>query len=312
MQILIAEDDPVSRRLLEGNLRKWEYDVVSVADGRGAWEILSRPDSPQLAVLDWMIPEIDGLELCRRVREQAQPGRPYIYVILLTARSERSDLIAGMNAGADDYIIKPFDTGELRVRLHAAQRILDLQAQLLAAQEALRVQATHDPLTGLWNRAAVMEALVREKCRTVRDGTALGVGLADLDHFKGINDTFGHRFGDAVLVGAAQRMAAGLRGYDTIGRYGGEEFLFIAPGCGWEQTVEVAQRLRLAVGGKPFEADGRVVSVTVSIGVTIVPAESIADAEQIVAQADAAMYAAKTNGRNRVETARCLAAGATP
>jgi diguanylate cyclase (GGDEF)-like protein len=306
MQVLIAEDDPVCRRLLEGTLRKWDYELVSVDDGRSAWAVLSSPQAPRLAVLDWGIPGMDGLELCRRVRAQSPPGAPYTYIILLTARGERADLITGMDAGADDYIIKPFDAGELRVRLHAAVRILDLQAQLLASREALRTQATHDPLTGLWNRGAILDALSREQARAHRFNTLLGVGLADLDHFKRVNDTYGHKAGDAVLVAAAQRMSASLRAYDILGRYGGEEFLFIAPECGGHDVIEVAQRLRLAVCTTPFEVGGQSFLVSASIGVTIVPPSANAQVEEIVAQADSAMYAAKGNGRNQVQAACSL------
>ena len=307
MQVLIAEDDPMSRRLLEGTLHKWGYDVLSVTDGRAAWDVLASPDSPCLAVLDWMIPEIDGLELCRRVR-QAQPGKPYVYLILLTSRTERSDMIAGMNAGADDYITKPFDAAELHVRLHAAGRILDLQSRLLATQEALRQQATHDPLTGVFNRGAVVEGLARELSRAQRAGISVGVGLADLDHFKTINDTLGHSVGDVVLAQAAQRMAGAMRPYDILGRYGGEEFLVIAPTCQPHQTLEVAQRLCRAIGQTPFEVQDRHIAVTMSMGVVTVGPDECANPDEIIARADAAMYTAKTNGRNRVEVAPVLAA----
>ena len=240
MRVLIAEDDPVSRRVLETMLMRWGYETVVACDGAQAWEALNVSDPPRLAILDWMMPGKSGVDVCQLVRLGGQTE--YLYIILLTARGRMEDIIEGMNAGADDYITKPFDSGELKVRLRAAKRILDLQAELIAAREALREQATHDSLTSLWNRAAILDILREELTRAARDGKPLGVMMADLDEFKKVNDTHGHKAGDVVLAEAANRMRQSTRPYDRIGRYGGEEFLIVVPGCDLPSAEHAAQQ----------------------------------------------------------------------
>ncbi len=229
MKILIADDSIVSRHLLEATLRKWGYDVMVACDGAEALELLQRQDAPSLIILDWMMPGMTGVEVCRRIRQR--DGEPYTYILLLTSKSQKEDLIEGMEAGADDYITKPFDQNELQVRLRAGTRLVDLQAQLLKAREDLREQATRDFLTRLWNRSSIITELGRELARAVREARPLGVVIVDLDHFKHVNDTYGHLAGDAVLREAARRMQNSIRQYDSIGRYGGEEFLILFPGC---------------------------------------------------------------------------------
>ena len=222
MRVLIADDSLLSRRLLEETLRGWGYDVQVAQDGVEAWKILSGDDPPTLAVLDWMMPGHTGPELCRLVRQRA--AEPYTYILLLTSRNEKDDVVEGMDSGADDYITKPFDKHELKVRLRAGTRIVDLQEQLVAAREALRQQATRDYLTQLWNRSSILEFLNRELSRSERDRTPIGVVVADLDRFKAINDTHGHFAGDVALQESARRMQGSVRAYDAIGRYGGKSF----------------------------------------------------------------------------------------
>jgi PleD family two-component response regulator len=209
MKILVAEDNPVFQTMLKNVLSKWDFEVVIADNGQDAWRILQHDQAPPLAILDWMMPRMDGVEVCRKLRETAQ--RRYIYVILLTAKTEQKDLVEGMEAGADDYLTKPFNTQELRVRLRAGRRILDLQEQLLLAQDALREQATHDGLTGLWNRTTILEILQKEAARAQRENLSLALLMADLDNFKSINDTYGHPAGDAVLRESARRMNGNIR-----------------------------------------------------------------------------------------------------
>jgi len=255
-------------------------------------------DAPRLAVLDWMMPYMDGVEVCRRIRTAAH--EPYVYVLLLTARTESQDLVEGMEAGADDYLTKPFNAQELRVRLRAGRRILDLQQQLMEAREALRVQATHDALTGLLNRGRVVEILFAEIARSARERRPLAVLMVDLDHFKQINDTHGHQAGDAVLREAARRMQAVTRHYDSPGRYGGEEFLIVLPGCGARDGYVQAERIREAFAREPFAAGGESMAVTCSIGVSSSDACADGEACRLIREADEALYDAKNRGRNRV------------
>jgi diguanylate cyclase (GGDEF)-like protein len=299
LKVLIAEDDTVSRRLLEATLSKWGYEVLACTDGWEAWQILQQPNPPSLAILDWMMPRMDGIHVCREVRKQAT--EPYIYLILLTARNQKTDIITGLEAGADDYIIKPFDANELRMRLRAGRRILDLQSELIYAREKLRERATSDSLTCLWNRAAILEILQQELDRAKRVEAPLSILLADLDHFKRINDTYGHLSGDAVLREAASRMRSAVRPYDRIGRYGGEEFLLVLPDCEVSGALVLAERLRLAVAGEGIALAEGMVSVTMSIGTAT--SDMAGDIHSLIGAADAALYRAKNQGRNCVELA---------
>jgi diguanylate cyclase (GGDEF)-like protein len=299
MKILIAEDDPDFRADFQATLVAWGHEVVSVADGLTAWQCLQAEDSPRLALLDWVMPGMDGIQVCRAVRRRG--ARAYVYILLVTGRAHRQDLLQGLEAGADDYLVKPVDIEELQARLSAALRILNVQQQLLAEQDALRLQATHDPLTGLWNRGVILEILERELARSRREGSALGVLMADLDHFKIINDTHGHPAGDQVLREAAERMLAAFRPYDTIGRYGGEEFLIVLPGCDIPGMVHLGERLRRSIADRPVALGTRAVAVTVSLGAAASDAAHSLDATQLLRTADTALYRAKQAGRNRVE-----------
>jgi len=298
MKVLIADDDDVLRHILQTQLSKWGYDVVEARNGLEAWRLLHGNDAPKLAVLDWIMPGMDGVEVCKEIRKRED--HPYIYLLLLTAKHKKEDVIAGMEAGADDYLAKPFEPQELKVRLRAGRRILDLQAELLSAREILRYQATHDCLTGLLNRSATIEALRNELDRASRQGSPVCLMLGDIDHFKNINDTYGHAVGDAVLCEAAQRMRSSLRTYDSVGRYGGEEFLFVLPGCDVQNARNQAERLLTAITGPPVELPRITISFTLSFGVVVKYNVAVEDLESLIQSADAALYEAKLQGRNRV------------
>jgi two-component system cell cycle response regulator len=299
MLVLIADDETISRRMLAKMLTDCGYQVVTASDGAEAWRMLERPDAPRLAILDWMMPGMTGPALCRELRTLKR--EPYTYVLLLTARADKQDVVVGIDSGADDYVTKPFDAQELQVRLRAGRRILDLQDELVAAREALREQATHDPLTRVWNRYAILETLNRELTRARREGSSVAVIMTDVDHFKQVNDTYGHLAGDAVLRQVAGRMQAGLRAYDQVGRYGGEEFLIVLPGASGANAAHLAGRLRLEIAGEPAVAGDVRIGVTASFGVAATSHGGGCSPETLIRLADEALYRAKAAGRNRVE-----------
>lgn len=299
MKILIAEDDAVSRRILEEFLRKWGHQVTAVTNGADAWACLEAEDSPRMAILDWMMPGLEGVEICRRVR--ARPDRAYTFLILLTAHGQKHSLLSGLKAGADDYLSKPFNAEELGARLQVGERILRVQDELIAARDALHFQATHDLLTGVSSRGAAMDFLTRELARGFREQRTVGVVLADLDHFKRVNDTYGHVAGDMVLQEAAQRMLGSTRSYDCVGRYGGEEFLVIFPSSAEDSTARQAERIRKSIESAPVKlADGQI-SMTASFGVAASDLARQQDPVELLRSADTALYRAKERGRNRVE-----------
>lgn len=297
MRVLIAEDDPVSRRVLQAHLAKWNYEVVVTRDGQQAWDALQKPDCPNLAILDWMMPSMDGIEVVRQLR--AKTSSNYVYILLLTAKGQKEDIVAGLEAGADDYLTKPFDAQELQARLRTGRRILDLEAELLAAHEALRKEATHDHLTGVWNRAGILDILQRECARMARTKGRLAVIMADIDHFKAVNDTYGHFAGDDVLREVCRRMQAAVRSYDSIGRYGGEEFVIVLPDSEVLSGTEQAERLRKGVSAKPVETGEIEIPVTLSLGVAVLGQDQADSYESLLRIADAALYRAKESGRNR-------------
>jgi two-component system cell cycle response regulator len=301
MKILAAEDNPVFQSMLRSMLTKWGYEVTLASDGNQAWSALQEECPPRLAILDWMMPGLDGVEVCRRLR--AANREPYIYVLLLTARTDSQDLVEGMEAGADDYLTKPFNATELRARLRAGRRIVELQEELMLAREALREQATHDGLTGLLNRSAIMEVLHNEMARSQRGSQPLSILMVDLDHFKLVNDEFGHLAGDAVLREASARMRAVVRRYDSVGRYGGEEFLVVLPGCDSVSAAAQAERLRLALSSTPFVFVSGTCALTGSIGYVCSTDVPAGDADSLIRLADAALYDAKDRGRNRSASA---------
>jgi diguanylate cyclase (GGDEF)-like protein len=301
VNILIADDDGVSREILKEALSTLGHSVVEVKDGASAAEALGKPGAPALAILDWVMPGMDGPDVCKLIRRR--PGR-YTYIILLTARDGATDMVEALDAGADDFLTKPFKLGELRARIGAGERVLSLQDDLLRSQEVLRHEATHDPLTGLWNRSRILDELARELRRNLRELSRLAVVLLDVDHFKQINDSHGHAVGDQVLRHTGDRILSALRASDSVGRYGGEEFLVLLPKADIIGGREVAERVRQLVAATPIIASPEV-RVTISLGVAC--SDGTAVAEDMIQAADQALYRAKANGRNRVEVAEGLA-----
>ena len=305
MKILLVEDSYIERHKIGGYLTDWGMDHVDVGSGTEAVKLLETPEPPNMALLDWMLPGLDGIDVCRRIRKLCAGGT-YIYTVMLTAKNRKQDLLTAMEAGADDYLAKPVDPSELRARILVGKRILELQ-------QSLSFAATHDFLTNLLNRAEILAALQREFSRSGREDKPATLILADIDHFKRINDSLGHAAGDEVLKEVAKRLKSDLRPYDVVGRYGGEEFLIILPGCDLTVGARRANEIRSLVAKDPIQTPCGPASATISMGVTVTSSardHSVADA---LREADVSMYAAKKNGRNRVEVfssgMKCSAAG---
>ena len=298
MKILIAEDDNVTRHILEKSVTEMDFEVVSCENGHDAWKIIQSENAPHLLMLDWMMPGLDGLEICRRVRERA--GEQYTFIILLTSKGEQDDFVKGMEAGADDYIIKPFNPHDLRVRLKAGRRIVELNEELLYVRDNLEKQATHDKLTGLYNRHFMVEILEKEFSRALRHQSDLSCLLLDLDNFKDVNDTFGHTFGDLVLREFSAGLEQNIRKSDISIRYGGEEFMVLLPNTGIAGAQNIAEKIRATCEKKRYDDGHNSTTVTVSIGIASIKQHQLIDDKEIVACADKALYRSKAEGRNRI------------
>ena len=300
MQTLVVDDPAVYRKLIGDHLRSWGFGVTLAESGAEAWKILEQADSPKLVLLDWVLPDLDGVDLCQRIRQAGMSGS-YVYVILLTSNEGRQNMLHALQSGADDYVVKPFDELELKARLLVGKRILDLQDELVSARESMRHAATHDSLTGLMNRGEILSMLERELERARREHKPVGVVLGDIDHFKNVNDTLGHLFGDETLREVGRRLRGQLRVYDGVGRYGGEEFLMVLPNCDMANALLRADELRETIANSPVFCSGSERSITMSMGVTVSESDGKNEVEALLNQADASLYVAKANGRNRIE-----------
>lgn len=299
--ILIAEDNPVSRKLLEKGLLKAGFEVVSVENGKEAFQILKNKFFP-IVITDWKMPEMDGLELCKAVRSYNFPG--YVFIILVTAKDTKDDIITGLEAGADDYLVKPINQAELIARLKAGKRILRLERSLKEANEKITILSVTDPLTGIYNRSYLSERLPQEIARSVRYGHPLSLLMCDIDRFKRINDTFGHLVGDKILKDFVDCLNGSIRkGIDWMVRYGGEEFLIILPETNVKGGCLGAERLRKVVSENVIKIDGENIQITASFGVSGFDPSECDDKmspESLIAESDKYLYQAKEDGRNRV------------
>ncbi len=308
MKILVAQADDASSAMLKATLSKWQHEVIVARDGARARQELIGASVPSLAILDGTMAGMDGLQICRELRRR--DDQAYIYVLLTLDANQQPGIVEAITAGADDCLLKPFNENELMAHLRVGKRLLELHEELRRAHEAIGYQTTHDPLTGLWNRAAVLDALVRELARVQRERTPVGIILAEIDNLRSINDTFGHLAGDAVLRGTARRMRAQVRPYDTVGRYGGEEFLVIVPGCDAHKAHNQAERIRTALAGENMDlsewgkfsgpSDAKIL-VTLSLGVAA--GAQVKTLEPLLRAAEAALGRAREAGQNRTELA---------
>ena len=301
MKILIADDELMSRTLLQKTLECAGYEVTAVENGRLAADQLCPVDGPRLALLDWVMPELDGPGVCREVRKRE--GQSYVYMVLLTSKESKEDVVAGLESGADDYLTKPFDPEELKARLRTGLRILNLEGRLVEAREQMRFQATHDGLTTLWNRVVILDLLGRELVRSRRERISTVILLGDLDHFKSVNDTYGHLAGDEVLRETAKRLLSSVRSYDFVGRYGGEEFLVVLNNCHPAHALARAEQICRTIAGTPVQTANAAIPITMSFGLLISQEWDALPMEELLQHADAALYAAKAAGRNCVKVA---------
>jgi diguanylate cyclase (GGDEF)-like protein len=288
VKILIAEDDRISSKILEKHITGWGYDVLVAPDGKKAWQTFKKNEIG-IALLDWMMPEITGIELCRKIRND-KSGK-YTYIILLTAKKKQKDINKGLASGADEYLTKPFNPIELNARLKTGKRIIDLL-------EKLHKQAIHDGLTKVFNRREITRILNEEFLRAQRTNQPLSTIMLDIDHFKKVNDTYGHPVGDEVLVEIVSRITAKMRAYDKIGRYGGEEFIIILPHNSLKSVKKIAERIRINIAQKTIQTSVGPLQLTVSLGCTSTENIEASSTEMMIKISDVALYNAKNNGRN--------------
>jgi len=300
LPVLIAEDNPVGRRLLEKSLAKAGHEVVSASNGREAFELFKERFFP-IVLTDWMMPEMDGVQLCRAIRCHQTPG--YVFIVFLTSKDTKEDIVSALDAGADDYLTKPFHQAELMARLKTGKRILGLERSLKAANEDIKVLSITDALTGTYNRGHLMTRLPEEVSRARRYGHPLSLIMCDIDHFKNINDSCGHAVGDVVLQNFVACLNETIRHeVDWIARYGGEEFVVVLPDTALKGAMAVAERLRKSSAERIVQVEGRQTRITASFGVAslaLLKGEA-ATSEDLLKEADRYLYRAKKQGRNRV------------
>lgn len=300
--ILVAEDDPVARKILERTLVTEGHEVVSAENGRKAFDLFKERFFP-IILTDWMMPEMNGLELCQAVRNHQTSG--YVFVIILTSKDSKNDIVTGLNSGADDYVNKPFNPPELKARIKTCMRILELERSLKKANENMRIMSITDPLTKCYNRGYIMDRLPQEINRAIRYKRALSLVLCDIDHFKKVNDTYGHQAGDRVLIEFVCSIKQTIRNdLDWIARYGGEEFLIVLPETAPEGALIMAERLRNTISNNKFIVHEKAFHVTSSFGICGFDSASFDEnisSEVLINIADQHLYQCKLEGRNRVK-----------
>jgi len=300
MKILVADDDSISRTVLQHLLIRWGHEPVIACDGEEALAIMRGEDPLRLLLLDWEMPKLDGLEVCRELRELKTDLPPYI--IFVTAKDSASEIVRALEYGGSDFVKKPFNKDELGARIRVGVRNLELQAELVEARRLMERLAMYDALTGVYNRRAIMDILPREINRAERNHQCLAVAIADLDHFKTVNDRFGHAVGDRVLIAAVKTLQGCIRLSDCIGRWGGEEFILLTAVdkrfMDNHELPQLFERIRVAIETQQIEHEGQAIPITTSIGVTC--ASTGASIEAILHAADMALYQAKNEGRNRI------------
>ena len=297
MKILIVEDEYISRRMVKKFLVDAGYEIVEAEDGQSAWELF-QAEHFQLVITDWMMPGLNGPDLVKKIRESEQ--KSYTYIIMLSAMDDKDNVVFGLESGVDEYLTKPFNDKELVARVASGMRILKLEEQLKQAKQQMEILAMHDGLTGMLNRRAIEEYAESEFGIASRKERPMGVIMVDIDHFKSVNDQFGHKSGDLALQQVAKGLAGGLRIYDRVGRWGGEEFILILPETQLQDAAKVAERTRAGIAEMKISLDnGETLSIHISLGVACATGQ-FSSLAKLIDAADQALYQAKQTGRNRV------------
>lgn len=299
--ILVVDDDPVSCTLIKKFLTKAGFEVATAANGSDALHLCEQRFFP-IVLTDWMMPQIDGIQLCELIRKKKTDT--YVYLVLITSRRSKNDIISGLESGADDYLTKPVNQAELLARIKSGIRVLELEKSLKSAHQEIRQLSATDALTGCYNRVYLNERFEQELGRSMRYQQPLSVILADIDHFKSVNDTYGHQVGDEVLKAFAKLLRSAIReDIDWIVRYGGEEFLIVLPETGCDGTIVMAERLRRVISNKAFKIGNLHLKVTASFGGASACFDRKADSDiamaDLVHHADTELYRCKNSGRNR-------------
>ncbi len=293
--ILIIEDDKDSRELLKIYLTKWNYNVFEASKPFAALELI-KTHSIQMALIDWVLDETSGIEICNLIRNKFRDN--YVYIIIITGQKTRRDVVEALSQGADDYLMKPFNFEELKVRIKAGERILTYQNNLKDCYDKLYEASIKDPLTGTFNRQTILERLNSEFERAKRLNDDLSVIMSDIDFFKRVNDSYGHLVGDSVLKHIGKILKKSIRKYDTVGRYGGEEFLIILPHTSIKVAKNIAERVRQSLKNEVFIIKNFSIPITMSFGISHISRAS--NSSLLLQQADQMLYEAKRRGRNKV------------
>jgi len=296
-EVLVVDDSPVYRKLVEQVLASEAYSLLFAGDGAQAMKLYEE-HSPCLVITDWMLPDFSGFELCQRIRSDGT--RPYTYIIVMTSNTEKCNVVKGLQAGADDYLTKPFDSGEMVARIGVGRRIIDLNRELAAKSQRLEEAARTDPLTGLPNRRAIEEWASKQLRGATRHGFPLWVAVGDIDSFKTINDSFGHDAGDIVLKTFADLLRKNTRASDICGRLGGDEFLLVLTHVERAHVQATVNRFREQFASLSFPLQGQSVRVTASFGVAGVENKDVEGFGSLLRKADQMLYEAKRAGRNLV------------
>ncbi len=308
MRVLIVESNPELSKSLYEALDGWGYQVTASDDPANAFGTIQRESPPSMVLIGSLADSTSVKQLCRSIREFGE--KPYIYILLLAEKGKGEYILEFLEAGADDYLTRPYDELELKARLRAGKRILDLREELRRAQATIGYQAYHDPLTGLWNRGAIIDALQRELARVRREKAPVGLLMVSIDGLKDINDKYGHMAGDAAIRATARELRASLRPYDAIGRYGGEAFVIIVTGCDSRSSMKQAERFFETLKGRSVDisqwgkfVSGKDAALPILYSIGVISGTGEHDSETLLKSLESALRKARGEGGNRIESA---------